>query len=153
MAEIKEIYPWLKKNGLLSAGVIIPSVLAIVSHSIAAYSFNGDGTGRLYNTAPYVDIITHFLGAYAISKIAEKLYKPLSKKYRIINRMSEDKFAIGTTLALGSLNEIGERIISTLPGMHVIGETLENSIRDMFVDAIGTLAQRYIRHKKNDHRI
>ncbi|TRZ55253.1 hypothetical protein D4Q76_00885 [archaeon] len=80
--KIKESYKWLKENGLLDKDVLIPAGLAIASHAISGYPWNGDWNNMLYSAIPPVDNITHFLGGYAISQIAEKLYAPLSKNMK-----------------------------------------------------------------------
>ena len=150
MSKIKELYNRLKENGLLDKDVLIPTGLAIASHTIAGYPTGGDWNNMLYSTIPPVDSITHFLGGYAVSQIIDKLYEPLSRKYESVKKISKDKFVIGTSLALGGLNEIGEKIATSIPGMEIFYEPVENSIKDLFVDAGGILTQRYVSRKRKN---
>ncbi len=104
----------------------------------------------LYSTIPPIDNLTHFLGGYAVSQIAEKLYEPLSKKYERIKNIPKNSFVIGTSLVLGGLNEIVEKIATSIPGMEIFYEPALNSVKDMFVDAGGILTQRYVSRKRKN---
>lgn len=148
MFKIKESYKWLKENGLFDKDVLIPAGLAIASHTVAGYPPDGDWNSMLYSTIPPIDNLTHFLGGYAVSQVMDKLYEPLSRKYENVRKVSKDKLVIGSALALGGLNEVGEKIVTSFPGMEIFYEPLGNSIKDMFVDAAGILTQRYASYKK-----
>ncbi len=150
MKPIKESYKWLKENGLLDKEVLIPAGLAIASHAISGYPTGGDWNNMLYSTIPPVDNITHFLGGYAVSQIIDKLYEPLSRKYEGVKKISKNKAVIGTSLVLGGLNEIGEKIVTAIPGMEIFYEPVENSIKDLLVDAAGILTQRYVSRKRKN---
>ncbi|MFH1433153.1 MAG: hypothetical protein ABIG84_08120 [archaeon] len=148
MIKLKEKYLWLKKNGLLDTDVIIPASLATASHLIALHPLNGDVNSNLYAILPEIDNLTHFLGGYAVSSIAGKLYNPISARFKGIKKIPVGSFAIGATIFFGGLNEIGEKILSATPGYEIYYEPISNSIKDMIVNIIGALTQIQISRRR-----
>lgn len=49
---------------------------------------------------------------------------------------------------MGGLNEIGEKIATSIPGMEIFYEPALNSIKDLFMDAAGILSQRYVSYMR-----
>ncbi len=148
MYGIKERYKWLKDNGLLDKDVLIPAGLAVSSHIISGWPWYGSWENAIYSTNSGVDNITHFLGGYAVSQVTDKMYEPLSRKFESIRNISKNRFVVGASLAAGGLNEVGERIALSIPGMEVFYESVSNSVKDIFVDMAGVLSQRYASRKK-----
>lgn len=146
--KIKEGYKWLKENRLLENNVTIPAALAVASNAIAMIPFNGDWSNSIYAVYPEVDNLTHFLGGYGVSQILERLYNPLSEKHENIRKIPKERFIIGGSMLLGGFTESYEKIATTFSNLQMFYEPVENSIKDLFVDAAGILSQRYASRKK-----
>ncbi len=158
------LYEEIKKNDFCKPKVVLPTVATVGAHFAALFPWNGNWDYMLYVQAPGVDYITHFIGGYAVSQIADTFfetsaYSSLSEKYSVLKKMPKEAFVFGAIVLAGSLNEIFERIatsdiaeekITPIVGSHIFSavekicsESVNNSIKDMFMNMTGFLAQRY----------
>ncbi|MCK5473836.1 MAG: hypothetical protein KAI53_00380 [Candidatus Aenigmarchaeota archaeon] len=150
---LKTIYASIKKNGFLDKNVIFPTTAAITAHTIALLPIDGDWNNMLYVQIPEIDYLTHFIGGYAVSQIADTFYESkasILSKHNQLTKISKNAFVLGAVIFAGSLNEVFERTATTqvvqetlLPYVNeellyavknICSETTPNTIKDLLVN-------------------